>query len=193
MNICSLASYQLRKIVGCACAGNAGNVFHVTDFKGDRWLAIPACITVRASRTCRDVCRDRQSAVAGKTFPAFPAHAQPVILCIWQEAHDPHWGPLRNWQRTSIKRNADTHHNMLFFQTSKYGKEFNITPNGLVQDCISKSIGNALELLQSCTKPSLCLVSILKPLNIAIFFWNEISYNCVMQCLVRHIHGSSLQ
>ena len=25
--------------------------------------------------------------VAGKTFPAFPAHAQPVILRIWQEAH----------------------------------------------------------------------------------------------------------
>ena len=26
-------------------------------------------------------------AVAGKTFPAFPAHAQPAILRIWQEAH----------------------------------------------------------------------------------------------------------
>ena len=25
--------------------------------------------------------------VAGKTFPAFPAHAQPAILHIWQEAH----------------------------------------------------------------------------------------------------------
>ena len=25
--------------------------------------------------------------VAGKTFPAFPAHAQPTILRIWQEAH----------------------------------------------------------------------------------------------------------
>ena len=25
--------------------------------------------------------------VAGKTFPAFPAHAQPAILRIWQEAH----------------------------------------------------------------------------------------------------------
>ena len=24
----------------------------------------------------------------GKTFPAFPAHAQPVFLRIWQEAHD---------------------------------------------------------------------------------------------------------
>ena len=48
---------------------------------------IPAYITVRAWRTCRDACRDPQPAVAGKTFPAFPAHAQPAIVCIWQEAH----------------------------------------------------------------------------------------------------------
>ena len=51
--------YQLHKIVGCVCTGNAGNVFLATDFKGNRWLAIPACITARASRTCRDACRDR--------------------------------------------------------------------------------------------------------------------------------------
>ena len=29
-------SYQIRKIAGCACAGDAGNVFPATDFKGDR-------------------------------------------------------------------------------------------------------------------------------------------------------------
>ena len=29
------ASYQIRKIAGCACAGNAGNVFPATDFKGN--------------------------------------------------------------------------------------------------------------------------------------------------------------
>ena len=33
---------QIRKIAGCACAGNAGNVFPATYFKGNRWLAIPA-------------------------------------------------------------------------------------------------------------------------------------------------------
>ena len=27
----------------------------------------------------------------GKTFPAFPAHAQPAILRIWQEAHGRHF------------------------------------------------------------------------------------------------------
>ena len=29
------ASYQIRKTAGCACAGNAGNVFPTTDFKGN--------------------------------------------------------------------------------------------------------------------------------------------------------------
>ena len=65
---------------GCACAGNAGNVFPATDFKGNRRIAIPSCITARRSRTCRDAYRDRQTAVAGKTFSAFPAHVQPPII-----------------------------------------------------------------------------------------------------------------
>ena len=30
------ASYQIRKIAGCACAWNAGSVFPATDFKGNR-------------------------------------------------------------------------------------------------------------------------------------------------------------
>ena len=71
------ASYQIRKIAGCACAGNAGNVSPAAEFKGKHELAIPACITTRASRTWRDACRDCLPAVAGKTFPAFPAHAHP--------------------------------------------------------------------------------------------------------------------
>ena len=32
LDILSWASYQIRKIVGCTCAGNAGNVFPATDF-----------------------------------------------------------------------------------------------------------------------------------------------------------------
>ena len=87
-----LASYQIRKISGCACAGNAGNVFPATDIKVNRELTIPACITARASSTCRDACRDRWPKVAGKTFPAFPAHAQPAILRIWQISV--FWGPF---------------------------------------------------------------------------------------------------
>ena len=30
------ASYQIREIMGCACAGNTGNVFSATIFKGNR-------------------------------------------------------------------------------------------------------------------------------------------------------------
>ena len=39
------ASHQIRKIAGCACVGNVGNVFPATDFKGNRWLATPESIT----------------------------------------------------------------------------------------------------------------------------------------------------
>ena len=49
------------------------------DFKRNCWLAIPACITARAWRTCRDACLDCLPAVAGKTIPAFPAHAHPQL------------------------------------------------------------------------------------------------------------------
>ena len=84
----SWASYQIRKTAGCACAGNAGNVFPAADFKGNRQLAIPVCITTRALRTCRDACQDRLTAVAGKTFPEFPAHGHPANSLIWQEAHE---------------------------------------------------------------------------------------------------------
>ena len=41
------ASYQVRKIAGCACAGNARNVFPAIDLNGHRCLAIPALITAR--------------------------------------------------------------------------------------------------------------------------------------------------
>ena len=51
--------------------------FPAADFTGNRYLAIPACIMARASRTCRDACRDRLPAMAGKTFPSFPVHAHP--------------------------------------------------------------------------------------------------------------------
>ena len=52
-------TYQMRKIAGCTCTGNTGNVFAATDFKVTRQLAITACVTARACRTCRDACRDR--------------------------------------------------------------------------------------------------------------------------------------
>ena len=44
----SRASYQIRKIAGCPCAGNTGNVSPAADLKGNRELAIAAYITARA-------------------------------------------------------------------------------------------------------------------------------------------------
>ena len=35
------ASCQIRKIAGCACAGNAGNVFPAADFQGNRQVSYP--------------------------------------------------------------------------------------------------------------------------------------------------------
>ena len=77
-------SYEIRKIVGCTCAGNAGNVFPAADFKGNRLLAIPVCITARGVMHV-GIANNRWW---GKTLPAFPAHAQPTILRILQEVHD---------------------------------------------------------------------------------------------------------
>ena len=81
------ASYQIRKIAGCACAGNAGNIFPATQLLRKPLVSDPdmhhgTCVThvpwcMSGSPTRGD----------GKTFPAFPAHAQPAILPIWQEAH----------------------------------------------------------------------------------------------------------
>ena len=57
--------------------GMPGTFSPAAEFKGNRELAIPACITARASSTCRDACRDCLPLVVGKTFPAFPTHAHP--------------------------------------------------------------------------------------------------------------------
>ena len=48
IRMCPWTSYKIRKITGCACSRNVGNIFPTTDFKGNHWLMIPACITARA-------------------------------------------------------------------------------------------------------------------------------------------------
>ena len=64
------ASCQIRTIAGCACTGNAGNVF--PHYRG---LAIPTCITARAWRTCRDACRELAVSFevgSGENVPGIP-------------------------------------------------------------------------------------------------------------------------
>ena len=69
--------------------GMPGTFSPAADFKRNRQLATPACITARAWRTTRDVCRDRLPGVAGKTFPAFPAHAHPQFYVSDAHRHPP--------------------------------------------------------------------------------------------------------
>ena len=81
------ASYQIRKIAGCACAGNAGNVsprrrFQRKPIVGDPGMHHGTCVThvpwcMSGSLTCGD----------GENVPGIPGACAPAILRIWQEAH----------------------------------------------------------------------------------------------------------
>ena len=81
------ASYQIRKIAGCACAGNAGNVFPRRRFQIKPLVSDPGmhhgtCVThvpwcMSGSLTCGD----------GENVPGIPGACAPAILRIWQEAH----------------------------------------------------------------------------------------------------------
>ena len=81
------ASYQIRKIAGCACAGNAGNVFPRRRFQRKPVVSDPGmyhgtCVThvpwcMSGSLTCGD----------GESVPGIPGACAPAISRIWQEAH----------------------------------------------------------------------------------------------------------
>ena len=77
------ASYQIRKIAGCACAGNAGNVFprrrsQRKPIVGDPGMHHGTCVThvpwcMSGSLTCGD----------GENVPGIPGACAPAILRIW--------------------------------------------------------------------------------------------------------------
>ena len=81
------ASYQIRTIAGCACAGNAGNVFPrrriqrktlVSDpvmHHGTCVTHVPWCMSGSLTRCGRE------------NVPGILGACAPVILRIWQEAH----------------------------------------------------------------------------------------------------------
>ena len=81
------ASYQIPKIAGCACAGNAGNVFPRRRFQRKLLVSDPGmhhgtCVThvpwcMSGSLTCGD----------GENVPGIPGACAPAMLRIWQEAH----------------------------------------------------------------------------------------------------------
>ena len=81
------ASYQIRKIAGCACVGKAGNVFPRRRFQRKLLVSDPGmhhgtCVTnvpwcMSGSLTYGD----------GKNVPGIPGACTPAILRFWQEAH----------------------------------------------------------------------------------------------------------
>ena len=81
------ASYQIRKIAGCACAGNAGNVFPRRRFQRKPLVSDPGMhhgtyVThvpwwISGPLPCSD----------GESVPGIPDACAPAILRIWQEAH----------------------------------------------------------------------------------------------------------
>ena len=81
------ASYQIRKIAGCACAGNAGNVFPRRRFQRKPLVSDPGmhhgtCVThVPWCMSGSPTRGDREN------VPGIPGACAPTILRIWQEAH----------------------------------------------------------------------------------------------------------
>ena len=83
----SWASYQIRKIIGCACAGNAGNVFPIRRLQRKPLVSDPGmhhgtCVThvswcMSGSLTCG----------GGENVPGIPGACATAILRIWQDAH----------------------------------------------------------------------------------------------------------
>ena len=90
----SWASYQIRKIAGCAWAGNAGNVFPRRRFQRKPLVSDPGmhhgtCVThvpwcMSGSLTYGD----------GENVPGIPGACAPAILRIWQDAHGHGWSLL---------------------------------------------------------------------------------------------------
>ena len=82
VDVVTWASYQIRNIAGCACAGNARNVFPTTVGWRSRQASRHAGDARAVMHAGIANYRFPFKLVARKTFPAFLAHAQPAILRI---------------------------------------------------------------------------------------------------------------
>ena len=81
------ASYQIRKVAGCACAVNAGNVFprHRLQWKplfSDPGMHHGTCVTHVP------LCMSGSlTSGGGENVPGIPGACAPAILNIWKEVH----------------------------------------------------------------------------------------------------------
>ena len=81
------ASFQIRKVVGCACAGNAGNVFPRDRLQRKPLVSDPnmhhgTCVTHVLWCMSGSLTGGR-----GENVPSIPGACASAILRIWQEAH----------------------------------------------------------------------------------------------------------
>ena len=81
------ASYQIRKIAGCACAGNARNVSPRRRLQSKTLVSDPVmhhgtCVTHVPWCMSGSLTR-----CGGENVPDIPGACAPAILRIWQEAH----------------------------------------------------------------------------------------------------------
>ena len=88
-------SYQIRNIAGCACAGNAGNVFPRRRLQRKLLVSDPAMHHVTCV-THVPWCMSGSLALGGgENVPGIPGACAPAIFRIWQEAHASlTWGDL---------------------------------------------------------------------------------------------------
>ena len=97
LKICSQwASCQIRKTVGCACAGNAWNVFPCRRLRRKPLVSGPGmhhgtCVTHVPWCMSGSLTHG-----GGENVPGIPDACAPTILPIWLEAH----GPVANKQIT---------------------------------------------------------------------------------------------
>ena len=82
-----IISYQIRKIAGCACAGNAGKVFPTRRLQRKPLVSDPGmhhCTCVKHVPWCMS----GSLTCGGENIPGIPGACAPAILRIWHEAHD---------------------------------------------------------------------------------------------------------
>ena len=117
------ASYQILKIVGCACAGNAGNVSPRRRIQRKTRVSDPGmhhgtCVTHvpwwKRELTILASLSGLLTRGGGENVPGIPGACEPAIWRIWQEAHcqtrqslNSHDAFLLSVMQTRLKCGAD--------------------------------------------------------------------------------------
>ena len=93
------ASFQICKVAGCACAGNAGNVFprdrlQIKPLVSDPNMHHGTCVTHVPWCMSGSLTRGR-----GENVPGIPGACASAILRIWQEAHGLIFSKWAKWAK----------------------------------------------------------------------------------------------